>query len=60
MVQCVVCVAVISSCNDFFFAFTAGCLAVRTFRAFVEAETECLFEVFVQKKQIEVSFALLD
>lgn len=60
MVYCVVYVAVISSCNDFSLVFTAGVLAVRTVRAFEEAETECLFELFVHKKQNEVSFTLLD
>ena len=50
----------ISSCNDLSFVFTAGVLAVRTVRAFVEAKTRCLFELFVHKKQNEVSFTLLD
>ena len=60
MVYWVVYVAVISSWNDFSLVFTAGVLAVRTDRAFVVAETECLFELFVHKKQNEVSFTLLD
>ena len=60
MVHCVVYFAVITPCNDFSFVFTAGVLVVTKFRAFVEAETECLFELFVDKKQNEVSFTLLD
>ena len=50
----------ISSCNDFSFVFTAVVLVVTKFRTFVEAETECLFELFVDKKQNEASFTLLD
>ena len=42
IVHCVVYIAVIRSCNDFSFVFTAGVLVVTKFRAFVEAETECL------------------
>ena len=60
IVHCVVYIAVICSYNDFSFVFTAGVLVVTKFRSFVEAETECLFELFVDKKQNEVSFTLLD
>lgn len=54
MVYCVVYVAVISSCNDFCLVFTAGVLAVRTVRAFVEAETECLFELLYTRNKTKV------
>lgn len=49
MVYWVVYVAVISSWNDFSLVFTAGVLAVRTVRAFVEAETECLWTFCAQE-----------